>query len=519
MENQIDQQVDALHPLEVKLILSFQWVESQTNEELIKKGEFDAARLDMAVGWLQSKGFLAVESEEINMQISLTDTGEKYFHDTIPELRLINLIKEQESVRMQDVTTLLHLEKSEISSALGHLKDAKIASIGKGGALMLSSSYEIGKFKAIQKLIEFVKEKGIIGYKDLSDNAKAIVDSMHRKRGKGKGIFRITNKIIRKYLLSKTGRQVFEIISKKKFHPNEITQLTPELLKTGQWRGKKFRKYNINLRPPRTSIGKKHPYKEFLDSVKYKLVGLGFEEMRGSMVENEFWNMDVLYIPQFHPAREIHDVYFLKNPKSSKEIKEPFYSNVSATHKDGWKTGSKGWGYNFSKDQAKRLILRSQGTAVSARKLASKPAAPGKYFSIARCFRYEQVDATHATDFFQVEGIVISDKINFSSLLGLLTLFAKEVAKAVDIKFLPAYFPFTEPSVELHVLHPQLGWMELGGAGIFRPEVTQPLGIDKPVIAWGLGLDRMAMVALEIYDIRDLFSRDLDLIKSKRFSL
>src|SRR6185312_14977147 len=119
-------------------------------------------------------------------------------------------------------------------------------------------------------------------------------------------------------------------------------------------------------------------------------------------------------------------------------------------------------------------------------------------------------DATHATDFFQVEGIVLGEDINFRTLLGLLNLFAREVAHAKEIKFLPAYFPFTEPSVELHVRHPRLGWMELGGAGLFRPEV------NVPVIAWGLGLDRMAMVALGIHDIRDLFSPDLEMARTMR---
>ena len=133
-------------------------------------------------------------------------------------------------------------------------------------------------------------------------------------------------------------------------------------------------------------------------------------------------------------------------------------------------------------------MLRSQGTAVSARTLASAPAIPGKYFSIARCFRYDQVDATHATDFFQVEGIVLGEEINFRTLLGLLNLFAREVAQAKEVKFLPAYFPFTEPSVELHVRHPRLGWMELGGAGLFRPEVTFPLGRQRAGDCLGPGV-------------------------------
>ena len=238
--------------------------------------------------------------------------------------------------------------------------------------------------------------------------------------------------------------------------------------------------------------------------------------MRGPLVESEFWNMDALYMPQFHPARAIHDAYYVKEPTYCKELLEPNASNVAAMHSNGGGSDSKGWQYQFDQERTKRLVLRSQGTALSARQLANAPKIPGKYFAIARCFRYDAVDSTHAPDFFQVEGIVLGEEINFRHLLGLLKLFALEVAKSKEVRFAPDYFPFTEPSVEVSMKHPVLGWVELGGAGIFRPEVTKPHGIDVPVIAWGLGLDRMAMVALDIHDIRDLFSVDLELIRSKR---
>ena len=249
----------------------------------------------------------------------------------------------------------------------------------------------------------------------------------------------------------------------------EASVLTTEMLKQGTWKNKKFRAYNISLNPPRQGIGRKHPYKEFLDFVKYKFIGMGFEEMRGPLVENEFWDMDALFMPQFHPARNIHDVYFVKEPAACREIEQPFARRVAAAHRDGGKTGSTGWRYNFDVERAKRLILRSQGTAVSARTLASGPRIPGKYFSIARCFRYDAVDATHAPDFYQVEGIVLGEEIDFKALLGLLKLFGQEIAKAGEFQFRPAYFPFTEPSVELHVKHPELGWMELGGRGSSDP--------------------------------------------------
>jgi len=297
---------------------------------------------------------------------------------------------------------------------------------------------------------------------------------------------------------------------------DELGAVTPEILEKGSWKEAAFRPYNIKAPAARLLPGRRNPYVEFLEGVKDKLVGLGFEEFDGPLVETEFWNGDALFMPQFHPARDIHDVYFVKQPTHAAKIAEPFLSHVTKAHQDGGKTGSTGWKYAFNAERAKRLVLRSQGTAVSARTLASAPAVPGKYFSIARCFRYDQVDATHATDFFQVEGIVLGEDINFRTLLGLLNLFAREVAQAKEVKFLPAYFPFTEPSVEMHVRHPRLGWMELGGAGLFRAEVTLPLGVTVPVIAWGLGLDRMAMVALGIHDIRELFTDNLDLIRTTR---
>ncbi len=277
-----------------------------------------------------------------------------------------------------------------------------------------------------------------------------------------------------------------------------------------------FRKFNISLKPGRLVHGKFHAYRQYVDFLKHRMVALGFREMVGSVVETEFWDMDALFMPQFHSAREIHDVYFLKEPRCAREISEPFLSNVAKAHQHGVEGGKRGWGYNFDREKCRRLVLRSQTTALSARTLASNPQIPGKYFGIARCFRYDQVDASHAPDFFQVEGIVLDPKANFRALLGLLEVFATEIAMAKEIKFVPAYFPFTEPSVEVHMKHPKLGWMELGGAGIFRPEVCEPLGIDVPVLAWGLGTDRMAMVALQVNDIRDLCSSDLDFLRMSR---
>jgi phenylalanyl-tRNA synthetase alpha chain len=512
-------QLESLHPLEHKVLLSFQHGEALSASELLKASALDESRLDMASGWLQSKGLLDVKDESVTSLVSLTETGREYLEKGTPEMRIINALREGKRLTVKDIIQTWGMDPSEVSSAVGALKEAKVVQITQGGSLALVTGADTSVYAFLTGLIKTVAGKDQIDLTSFSEEQQASINANFHKRGKSKGLFRISEKKNRAYTLTNDGQELMRIIKERGVVAKEASMLTPEMLKLGTWKDKKFRAYNIALKPPRQSIGRKHPYKEFLDFVKYKFVGMGFEEMRGPLVENEFWDMDALYMPQFHPARNIHDVYFVKEPSACREIESPFGKKVAAAHKDGGTTGSTGWRYPFDIERAKRLILRSQGTAVSARTLASGPEVPGKYFSIARCFRYDSVDATHAPDFYQVEGIVLGEDINFKALLGLLKLFGQEIARAGEFQFRPAYFPFTEPSVELHVKHPELGWMELGGAGIFRPEVTKPLGVDVPVIAWGLGLDRMAMVALGIKDIRDLFSRDLDFIRTKKIQL
>ena len=511
---------ESLHPHEAKVITALDAPGGplkSSEESLSKSTGLETAQVVAALGRLQVKGLGTILSEVTRQIVSLTDTGERYFQRYTPMVRIISALRAAADAGAQltikDIQQREELDTAELSGAVGELKQEGVIRIAAGGIVELAGASS-PTAESLQKLIQYVHE----GAKPLTEFAHAeqtLIAKFAQKRGKPNEPFRIDERIERTYGFTDTGKAVAQHLHKSGVR-EEVARLTPEMLKDGSWRSARFRKYTIGLNPARIPAGKKHPYREFLDLVKTKLTAMGFEEMRGGLIENEFWNMDTLFMPQFHPARETHDVYFVKDPTHSAPIREPFLAQVAQAHEHGGKTGSSGWNYTFDRMRTRRLVLRSQGTAVSARTLAATPKVPGKYFSIARCFRYDQVDATHAPDFFQVEGIVLGPDINFRTLLGLLTLFAREVAQAQEIRFTPAYFPFTEPSVELHVRHPRLGWIELGGAGLFRPEVTRPLGIDVPVIAWGLGLDRMAMVALEIHDIRDLFSGDLEMIRSKR---
>lgn len=509
---------DSLHPLEMNLLAAFgQSADTPASEATLQeRSRLEPSQLSMALGWLQAKTLICIHAETSTTRVGLTEVGHGYLTTGSPPEWIVKTCqrgeREGHALTVKALQDMARFPPTEISRGLGLLKQEGAIRLTAGGRVEPTGqpSPTIEQFTTLLNELRDQRRE----LSSFSPDQQALLRQYAVKRGSAQKPFRIEERLQREYALTDDGKTVAQ-----RCHAGaaeDVSQLTPDMLKDGSWRTRRFRQYTITMQSPRVAPGRKHPYRAFLDLVKYQLVCMGFREMRGPLVETEFWNMDALYMPQFHPARAIHDVYFVKTPTHAEKIPEPFLSRVAAAHADGGSTGSRGWGYRYDPARAHRLILRSQGTAVSARTLASNPLIPGKYFSIARCFRYDQVDATHATDFFQVEGIVLGDAINFRTLLGLLTLFAKEMAQAQESAFLPAYFPFTEPSVELHVRHPRLGWMELGGAGLLRPEVTHPLGVTVPVIAWGLGLDRMAMVALGIHDIRDLFSIDLEKIRALR---
>ncbi len=517
-EFNLDEVVGGLHPLEIRLLRVLRRDMSGTEADLRKAAGLGAPQFRRAAEWLLTKELISLIEETKEQIIRVTDLGRGYRAGGIPEDRIARKLREVGEIPMAAIKDLEGLTPEESFPAIGSLKSKGILAVEKGMAKVLPDAdlSLVGESSAI--LEKACGEKPFY-LSELDAPRQALVTSNVHKRFRTKGIFWLEEEVSRSFALTEKGSLVSDAVEARGMTGEEISKLTPEMLIDGSWRGKNFRRYSIDLAPPRIIAAKKHPYREFLDYVKYKLISMGFEEMQGPLVETEFWNMDALFMPQFHSARDIHDVYFVKDPSHAKEIEGGHLEDVARTHESGGASKSRGWGYTFDRERSRRLVLRSQGTALSARTLASKPGIPGKYFAMARCFRYDTVDATHACDFMQVEGIILGEEINFRTLLGLLKLFAIEVAKSEEVIFLPAYFPFTEPSVEAHIKHPDLGWIELGGAGIFRPEVTSPFGIDVPVMAWGVGLDRMAMVALGIKDIRELFSRDLDRVRTQRIDI
>jgi phenylalanyl-tRNA synthetase alpha chain len=289
------------------------------------------------------------------------------------------------------------------------------------------------------------------------------------------------------------------------------------MISEGTWREQHFRPYNVELIPSPANYGKKHPYAEFIDWLKEILVGLGFTEWQGPYVETEFWAFDTLFVPQDHVSRDSWDSFIITEPhRSGNIIDREYYRAVSQVHENGGNTGSKGWTSAYSRDIAESLCLRPHTTPVSMRYLWENRESPQKMFIIDRNFRSESIDVRHAMEFNQCEGIIMDEGLNLRDLLGYLTLICKGVG-IKKLKFKPGQFPFTEPSVEAFGKHEKLGWIELGGSGIFRPEVTHPLNIKDPVLAWGIGSGRLYMASMGINDIRELYSRDLTWLRRTNF--
>ncbi len=459
----------------------------QTFEDLALKSNLNIDSIRRAIGVLQQKNLVDLKKDEF-ISYKLSKFGQLYLKDKFPEEVISEILKKE--------TSLEDFRKA--------LKEKSGFIIGYGLKNKL--------FKVENNLVILEKQIDINYYKDLKLALESFVSNSYSDND--------LNLLKKENLLEEVKKNVFYV--KKNESANDLKDintnktenyLTQDILKSGNI-DIKFKPYNVVADVESLSIGKYQPYMRFLNLIKNKLVGMGFEEMHTNYITTEFYNFDVLFQPQNHSARTWTDTYSLKNPNKL-ELKElDLIKKIKDVHEKGNKE-SKGWRYSWDLEVAQKLMPSAHGTAWSAKQMSLGINENKKYFAIARVFRPDVLDATHLNEFNQLEGFVTGDNISFKNLLGLLKEFAKEVAGADEVFFMPGYYPFTEPSVSLFARHKDLGLIELGGAGIFRPEITETLGIKGRVIAWGLGIDRLAMFRLGINDIRDLFTNKLDWLRDK----
>ncbi len=436
--------------------------------------------------------------KSISETVMLTDEGMEYANNGLPERILLDSIGQGMPIS--------ELKDPSKKIALGWLIKKGWAVI-KNGILKPSGSAVKGKDEGLLEIL--LQSPGRLSNLDVSSLAAL------RSRGL------VTSKKSKswKYELTLQGR---EQVLKLGDMAESLACIDPAIIKFGKWKGSNVyyegrlysvRPYNVSLPANRIFPGKKHPYQRLIDKMREIMLEMGFTEIKGEIVQSSFWNFDALFQPQDHPAREMQDTFYLA---SKADI--PDYTRVKEMHECGGTIGSTGWGSCWNPDVARQEVLRTHTTSVTIKHLADHPEPPIKAFAIDRVYRRESIDATHTPEFEQLEGVIMDAGLTFRHLLGFLREFYAMMG-FVEVRFRPGYFPYTEPSVEPEVFIEGLGWVELGGAGVFRKEVTAPFGIDYPVLAWGLGVSRVAMLKLGLKDLRELYQSDIEWLRNTPLSV
>ena len=473
-----------LQPHEAKLLKHLDDGVEKSVGEIVNNLKMDQAAIVRASLTLNKEG-LTTTTETSGLIATITADGKNAIKYGLPETHLVNELKPGNK-------SIKNIRLKNMGIALGVAKSKGYVVIDKG-------FLEATK-KGIASLNEKENELTLLDKINAGESLeKSDLDIL-----KSRKLADYTFKIVRKIKATKKGIDVAKTATIKE----EVSKLTPELIKSGKWNDVVLRKYNVEAPVANVYPGKRHFVSQAIEYVRKIWLEMGFKEMTGPMIQTSFWNFDSLFVPQDHPAREMQDTFFLD---LEGKLDNKFVKSIQKAHEEGIEN-STGWQYKWNQELAKKTVLRTHTTALSAQTLAQlkKDDLPAKYFAIGRCFRNEALDWKHLFEFNQVEGIVIDKDANFRHLLGYMKEFFGKLGFE-KARFRPAYFPYTEMSMEVEVYHPKRkSWIELGGAGMFRPEVVKPLlGEDIPVLAWGPGFDRIIMDYYKLRDIRDLYKNDI----------
>ena len=495
-------------PNEYRLLTGLaDFTEARPIPDLAESLSLDQSLVAAAAVSLQDQGLVAL-SEEAFLEVSLTDDGKAIADSGRPliERRIAELLQGKEGpLAIPEVAAALQAEAAEVGKAMRFVLSKGYARKDKGALQFLPDAdllREMPDESLLKQLAGAALGMLMLAPPDLSDKEReAAVRDL-----KGRGLVKTKERARRSVSLTEAGRAaVVEGVEELR----EASALTEQMLLSGEWRDVSFRSYDIQLDTTPVYPAREHPLRKVLNEARQAFFNLGFKEVRGHFVESAFWDFDALFQPQDHPARDMQDTFYCKQPGTFSLPDDEIVDEVRRTHEHGGETGSTGWGYRWSPERARQVVLRTHTTAVTVSACHDNPQPPQKIFCVGRVFRRETIDYKHLPEFHQVEGIIVDKDGSLASLLGTLREFYRQMG-FTDVKFRPDFFPYTEPSVGVFVRMPgRKDWFELGGSGIFRPEVTRPAGVAVPVLAWGLGLERLAMVRYGVTDIRELYQSHL----------
>ena len=452
------------HDIEKKIITSLKENPIQTPETLEKSTQLLPDQIRRGIEWLKLKN-LAIVDESKSSTISLGKNGLDSFEKGLPERRLLNLVKNGPR------------KLSDLQKELGFIFGPAMGLCRKNNWIETSSD----------KIILKITPSILPGEKTI------------QQIGKNKLSKEQIDKIDLTELLKRPDFIIEDIVKSKKISLTDSAKSIDVSNISGA--------IDVESKVPELFVARTHPLKDTIDEIREIFVTLGFSEILGNMTQSSFWNFDALFTPQDHPARELQDTFFLDGISAKKIGTAEQIRKVSDSHKKNWR-------YQWDINEARKMVLRTHTTCVTIKHLAENKPDEARIFSLGRVFRNEKVSYKHLVEFNQIEGIVVGKDANLRNLMGIQREFYKRIG-ITKIKFWPTFFPYTEPSLQTMVYNEKLGkWIELFGMGIFRPEVTKPLGITKPVLAWGGGIERIAMLKYNLDDVREFYNNNLGWLRS-----
>lgn len=502
-ENNSNLSISSLHPIEKKLLTVMRLVEADwvTESEIVRRSELTSDQVRRGVEWLRYKDLVLI-TEDTDSKIDLHPDMSAMEHLVLPERKLVDIV----SKGINKLSEIIKSEEfrgndKEVFGAIRYCKKNNWISIIDDKVTLLPDSH---KPSSEENFMAKLRIKGSVLESHFDNEDKKAFESLKKRHN-----ILITEKLVdKKYRIAQISVPIIDslLLTGEK----GVRNLTQEVLVSGKWKDLIFEQIDVEAPLPLLNYGKKNPLVDFIDEVKEILVGMGFSEIEGNLTQSCFWNFDALFIPQDHPARDMQDTFYLK---SQKDLYSPLPKNtqlleyVSKIHRENWQ-------YDWNIADSKPYVLRTHTTPVTLQYLSEGKPEKDKVFLIGRVFRNEKVTFKHLVEFHQVEGVYVNEDANLRQLIGIQSEFYSKLG-IKKIKFWPTFFPYTEPSLQSMVYNEKFDkWIELFGMGIFRPEVTKPLGIKNPVLAWGGGFERLAMLRFNLDDIRELYSNNLTWLKS-----
>jgi len=459
-----------LHPIEKTIIKLLQAEKNLTESQIMEKAKLSADQTRRGIEWLRLKN-LAVVQESEQLFLTLGKNGIIASKEGLPERKLVNLVANA-PVPFDDLRKKL---ADEMNVAIANAKKNDWITITKNDS---------GSIVSLKTQPEQTNEEKILAQiaqgKTPQDQIK---DSTTLESLKKRPDYIIVESIKTRTLSLSDNAKTIDVDAA---HSGAI---------------------DVEADVPMAYAAKTHPLKDTINEIREIFVSLGFTEIAGNLAQPGFWNFDALFTPQDHPAREMQDTFYIKDKLAQNFATINQINSVASSHKKGWK-------YTWSVDAAKKMVLRTHTTCVTIKYLAENKPSEARVFSLGRVFRNEKVSYKHLVEFNQVEGIVVGKNVSLRDLMGIQTQFYKKLGLN-KIKFWPTFFPYTEPSLQTMVYNEKLDkWIELFGMGIFRPEVTKPFGITRPVLAWGGGIERIAMLKYGLDDVREFYNNNLSWLRS-----